>query len=131
MSTFSYSLLQLPELRAHHDEAIMRTYVSRDLEVEQLKEEANRQWEEWKHEAAPDLALMIQADLHQGKSEQRVGKETLRLTEASLLEAMGGIQLSDDARQTLILGVSIPEYVPGYTIFGNGFPCSRVRTQHF
>ena len=104
----------MEELRARHDEAIMRIYLSRDLEVEQLKAEAQKEWEERKHEASPDLALLIQADFHAGKSEQWFGKETLRMTEASLLEATGGIQLSDESRQTLVLSVSILKYVPEY-----------------
>ena len=95
----------MPELWAQHDKAIMLAYCSHDLEVEEIKEEAKKEWEAWKHEAAPDLALLIQADLHNGKSEQCLGKEILKLTKASLLEATGGILLSDDARQALILGV--------------------------
>ena len=83
----------------------MRTYLSKDLEVEQMKEDVAREWEEHKHEASPDLVLLINADLHSGVSEQQAGKETLRLTQASLLEATGGLLLSDDACQTLIVGV--------------------------
>ena len=95
----------MPELQAQHEKAIMRAYCSRKLEVEEIKEEAKKEWEAHKHEAAPDLALLIQADLHYGNSEQWLGKETLKLTQASLLEATGGILLSDDARQALILWV--------------------------
>ena len=83
----------------------MWAYCSHDLEVEEIKEEAKKEWEAWKYEAAPNLALLIQADLHSGKSEQRLGKETLKLTQASSLEVTGSILLSDDARQALILGV--------------------------
>ena len=83
----------------------MQAYCSCNLEVEEIKEEAKKEWEAQKHEAVPDLALLIQANLHSGKSEQQLGKETLKLTQASLLEATGGILLSDDARQALILGV--------------------------
>ena len=95
----------MPELWAQHDKAIMRAYCSHDLESEEIKEEEKKEWEVWKHEAAPDLVLLVQADLHSGKSEQRLGKETLKLTQASLLEATGSILLSDDARQALILRV--------------------------
>ena len=95
----------MPELSAQHDKAIMRAYCSHDLEVEEINEEVKREWEAQKHEAAPDLALLIQADLHSGKSEQRLRKETLKLTQVSLLEVTGSILLSDDARQALILGV--------------------------
>ena len=89
----------------------MWAYCSRDLEVEEIKEEAKKEWEARKHEAAPDLALLIQADLHSGKSEQWLGKETFKLTQASLLEATGGILLSDNARQALILGVRSQVYI--------------------
>ena len=97
----------MPELRARHDEAVMRMYLSKDLEVEQMKEDAAREWEERKHKASPDLTLLVKADLHSGVSEQQVGKETLRLTQVSLLEATGGFLLSSDTRQTLVLGVRI------------------------
>ena len=83
----------------------MRAYCSHNLEVEEIKAEAMKEWEAWKHEAAPNLALLILANLHSGKSEQWLGKETLKLTQASLLEVTGGILLSDNARQALILGV--------------------------
>ena len=114
----------MPELHTQHDKAVMWAYCSHDLEVEEIKEEGKKEWEAQKHEAAPDLALLVQADLHSGKSEQWLGKETLKLTQASLLEATGGILLSDNARQALILGVcsrvhirfsfsiSVPRYVP-------------------
>ena len=95
----------MPELQAQHDKAIMWAYCSCDLEVEEIKKEVKKEWEAWKHEATPNLALLIQANLHSGKSEQRLGKETLKLTQASFLEATGSILLSDDARQALILGV--------------------------
>ena len=102
----------------------MQAYCSHDLEVEEIKEEVKKEWEAWKHEAAPNLALLVQADLYSGKSEQGLGKETLKLTQASLLEVTGSILLSDNARQALILGVcsrvhiqfsffySVPGYVP-------------------
>ena len=35
----------MPELQAQHDKAIMRTYVSKEADVEALKEEARREWE--------------------------------------------------------------------------------------
>ena len=83
----------------------MWAYCSHDLEVEEIKEEAKKEWEARKHEAALNLTLLVQADLHSGKSEQQLGKETLKLTQAFLLEATGCILLSDDTRQALILGV--------------------------
>ena len=94
----------------------MKAYVSWEADVEQLKAEAQAEWETWKDESIADLALLIQADLHGRKSEQRLGKESLQMTQASLLEATGGILLSDDARQVLVIGVSlfsgnVPEYV--------------------
>ena len=62
----------------------MQMYLSKDLEVEQMKEDAAREWEERKHEASPDLALLVKADLHSGVSEQTSGKRrTLRLTQVS------------------------------------------------
>ena len=100
-------VFQMPELQAQHDKAIMRTYVSKEADVETLKEEARWEWELRKHELAPDLALLIDADLKAGRSELKVGKESLRLTEASLLEATGRVLLSDEARQLLVMGVSI------------------------
>ena len=83
----------------------MRAYCSCNLEVEEIKEGVKKEWKAWKHEAAPDLALLVQADLHSSKSEQWLGKETLKLTQASLLEVTGSILLSDNAREALILGV--------------------------
>ena len=62
-----------------------------------------------------------------------MGKESLRITEASLLEATGGVLLSDEARQLLVMGVSVstirlhgnvPEYVlflPHYSQFPRTF----------
>ena len=96
----------------------MQAYVSKDLEIEQLKADAQKEWEVRKHEAAPDLVLMVQADLHGGHSEQKVGKDTLVATQAALLEGTGGILLSNDAHQTLVLSVSISVgYVPRYVFF--------------
>ena len=37
--------LQMPELREQHDKAIMRSYVSKEADVEELKEEAKKEWE--------------------------------------------------------------------------------------
>ena len=96
-----------PELRARHDEAVMRAYISREKEVEQLQAEAQAEWEARKDEPVADLALLVQADLHGHRSEQRLGKESLQMTQASLLEATGGLLLSDDARQVLVVGVSL------------------------
>ena len=44
---------QLPELRAQHDVAIMAAYASKDLEIEELKTEAQQQWEELRYEGLP------------------------------------------------------------------------------
>ena len=96
----------MPELLAQHDKAIMRTYMSKEADIEALKEEARQEWELRKHEPAPDLALLMDADLKAGRRKLRVGKETLRLTQASLLEATGGALLSDEAHQLLVMGVS-------------------------
>ena len=118
---------QLPELQHQHDEAIMQAYVSKDLEIEQLKTNAQQEWEVRKHEAALDLALMVQEDRHGSHSEQWVNKDTLVATKAALLEGTGGIILSDDTHQTLVLSVSISVgYIPGYVFFISFPGCSRV-----
>ena len=116
----------MPELQAQHDKAIMRTYMSKGANVEALKEEARWEWELRKHEPAPDLALLVDADLKAGRSELKVGKESLRLTEVSLLEATGGVLLSDEARQLLVMGVSVSATrlcgnVPENVLCGNSF----------
>ena len=101
--------------------------------MEALKEEARREWELRKHEPAPDLALLVDADLKAGRSELKVGKESLRLTEASLLEATGGVLLSDEARQLLVMGVSVSTTrlhgnVPEYLFFFPVILSSRERS---
>ena len=115
-------VFQMPELQAQHNKAIMLTYVSKEADVEALKEEARWEWELRKHEPAPDLVLLVDANLKAVQSELKVGKESLRLTEASLLEATGGVLLSDEARQLLLMGVSISTThflgnVPEYPFF--------------
>ena len=100
-------LFQLPELRAQHDVAIMAAYASKDLEIEELKTEAQRQWEERDMKASPDLGLMTKADIHGSKTEQGLGRETLVDTQASLLEATGASTLTDESRQYLLLSVSV------------------------
>ena len=79
--------------------------MSKDLEVEDLKWQAQKEWEERGHEAGPDLALLTRADINGGKSEQWVGKETLLATQASLVEATGDTTLSEESRQLLLLSV--------------------------
>ena len=112
----------MPELHEQHDKAIMRTYVSKEADIEVLKKQDKREWELQKHEPAPDLALLVEADLKKGRSELRVGKETFCLTQASLLESTSGVLLSDDAHQLLVMGViissiSFPENVLEYLFF--------------
>ena len=80
--------------------------MSKDLEIEELKTAAQKEWEERGREAAPDLALMTAADIHGEKTEQRLGKDTLLATQASLLKATGDIAISDDSRQHLLMSVS-------------------------
>ena len=84
----------------------MKAYMSKDLEIEELKTAAQKEWEERGREAAPDLALMTAADIHGKKTEQQLGKATLLATQASLLKATGDIAISDDSRQHLLMSVS-------------------------
>ena len=70
--------------------------MSKDLEIEELKSVAQKESEEHAREAAPDLALMTAADIHGEKTQQRLGKDTLLATQASLLKATGDITISDD-----------------------------------
>ena len=102
---FGY-LFQLPELRKQHDIAIMKTYMSKDLEIEELKLVVQKEWEEHGREAAPDLAPMTMADIHGEKTEQQLGRDTLLATQASLLKATGDIAISDDSQQHLLMSVS-------------------------
>ena len=44
--------------------------MSKDLEIEELKMAAQKEWEELGREAAPNLALMTVADIHGKKTEQ-------------------------------------------------------------
>ena len=106
------TFFQMPELRARHDEVVMRSYVSREKDIEELKAAAQAEWEARKDEPVADLASLIEADLHGHKSEQRLGKESLQMTQASLLEATGGLLLTDDARQLLVMGVSLSRTFP-------------------
>ena len=80
----TFSILQLPELKAQHDKAIAQAYLSKDLEIEELKQQAQQQWVECGQQAIPDLAILTQANIHGARTEQRVGKETLLATQASI-----------------------------------------------
>ena len=102
---------QLPELRAQHDAAIMAAYASKDLDIVELKSEAQKQWEERDFKVAPDLALMTRADIHGARSEQQLGRETLIATQSDSQEATGMTTLSDESRQLLLLSVSSPDII--------------------
>ena len=86
----------------------MAAYASKDLDIVELKSEAQKQWEERDFKAAPDLALMTRADIHGARSEQQLGRETLIATQSDLQEATGMTTLSDESRQLLLLSVSFP-----------------------
>ena len=53
---------------------------------------------------------MTRADIHGTRTEQRLGRETLVSTQASLMEATGTSTLSDKSRHLLLLSVSTPFY---------------------
>ena len=82
------------ELRALHDNAIMKAYLSKDLDIIELKTAAQKEWEERGREAEPDLALLTQADVHGEKSEQQLGRETLTTTQESLMRVTGDTTLT-------------------------------------
>ena len=89
----------------------MAAYASKDLDIVELKSEAQKQWEERDFKAAPDLALMTRADIHGARSEQQLGRETLIATQSDLQEATGMTTLSDESRQLLLLSVSFPDII--------------------
>ena len=100
----------------------MAAYSSKDLDIIELKLEAQKQWEERDFKAAPDLGFMTCADIHGARSEQQLGRETLIATQSDLQEATGMTTLSDESRQLLLLSVSSPdiilsEYVLEYVFF--------------
>ena len=48
----------------------MKSYLSKDMDIAELKTAAKKEWEERGKDAEPDLALMTQADIHGERSEQ-------------------------------------------------------------
>ena len=84
----------------------MAAYASKDLDIVELKSQAQQEWEARDRQAAPDLAVMICADIHGTRTEQQLGRETLVSTQACLMEATGASTLSDESRQLLLLSVS-------------------------
>ena len=103
---FLYFLFQLPELQAHHDEAVRTAYASHDLDIEQFKEDAQCQWEARDKTVTPDLALMVRADIHARKLEQRLGRDTILGAQANFLKITGETTLAEDSRQYLVTSVS-------------------------
>ena len=88
-----------------HDKAIMRAYLSKDMDITELKTAAQKEWEDRGKDAEPDLALM-QADIHGERSEQQLGRETLTVSQEALMRATGDTTLTEDTRQILMPSVS-------------------------
>ena len=112
----------------------MAAYASKDLDIVELKSQAQQEWEARDRLAAPNLALMTRADIHGSRTEQQLGRETLVSTQAGLMEATGASTLSDESRQLLLLSVStlftvsILGNVLGYVVFNPLFSLTRVRS---
>ena len=85
----------------------MKAYLSKDMDIAELKTAAQKEWEERGKDAEPDLALMTQADIHGERSEQQLGRETLAVSQEALMRATGDTTLTEDTRQILMLSVSI------------------------
>ena len=96
----------------------MAAYASKDLDIAELKSQAQQEWEARDRQAAPDLALMTRADIHRSRTEQQLGRETLVSTQASLMEATGASTLSDGSRQLLLLSVSTLLLYPSGNVLG-------------
>ena len=111
----------------------MAAYASKDLDIVELKSQAQQEWEARDHQAAPDLALMTHADIHGTRMEQQLGRETLVSTQAGLMEATGASTLSDESCQLLLLRVSTLLLYPsgnflGYVVFNPLFSPTGVRS---
>ena len=96
----------------------MAAYASKDLDIAELKSQAQQEWEARDRQAAPDLALMTRADIHGSRTEQQLERETLVSTQAGLMEATGASTLSDESRQLLLLSVSTLLLYPSGNVLG-------------